>query len=90
MVTATQKLNEVDLAKLSLDFSETNKEMQLFLKQISSAYYPLGPKLSASVDEAKIAIGKVSLLGERQCPSHFQDSLNNLGSKYWRAPSWRN
>ena len=44
MVTATQKLNEVDLAKLSLDFSETNKEMQLFLKQISSAYYSLRAK----------------------------------------------
>ena len=46
------------LAKLSLDFSETNNEMQLFLKQISSAYSPLGPKLSESVDEAKVAIGK--------------------------------
>ena len=39
--------------------------MQLFLKQISSSYSPLGPKLTESVDEAKIAIGKVALLGER-------------------------
>lgn len=65
MVTATQKLNELDLAKLSLDFSKTNNEMQLFLKQISSSYSPLGPKLTESVEEAKIAIGKVAILGER-------------------------
>lgn len=64
MVTATQKLNDVDLNKLSLDFSKTNNEIQLFLTQISKAYSPLGPKLSDSVDEGKIAIGKITQLSE--------------------------
>jgi len=64
MVTATQKLNDIDLNKLSLDFSKTNNEIQLFLTQISKAYSPLGPKLSGTVDEGKIAIGKITQLSE--------------------------
>ena len=64
MVTATQKLNDIDLNKLSLDFSKTNNEIQLFLTQISKAYSPLGPKLSDTVDEGKIAIGKITQLSE--------------------------
>ena len=64
MVTATQKLNDVDLNKLSLDFSDTNNEVQTFLKQIAGAYVPIGPKLSDSVDDGKIAIGKITQLTE--------------------------
>jgi paraquat-inducible protein B len=64
MVTATQKLNDVDLNKLSLDFSDTNNEVQTFLKQIAGAYAPIGPKLSDSVDDGKIAIGKITQLTE--------------------------
>ena len=64
MVTATKKLNDVDLNKLSLDFSNTNNEVQTFLKQIAEAYAPIGPKLSDSVDDGKIAIGKITQLTE--------------------------
>ena len=54
--------NDLDLAKLSKDFSNTNKELQYFLKQFSTSYSPLGPKLSSATDEVKIAIAKINLI----------------------------
>lgn len=64
MVTSTKKLNDLDLAKLSKDFSNTNKELQDFLKQFSTSYSPLGPKLSSATDEVKIAIAKINLISD--------------------------
>jgi paraquat-inducible protein B len=64
MVTSTKKLNDLDLAKLSKDFSNTNKELQYFLKQFSTSYSPLGPKLSSATDEVKIAIAKINLISD--------------------------
>ena len=45
MVTATQALNELELGNLSKELSTTNGQLQVFLKQISDSYVPLGPKL---------------------------------------------
>jgi paraquat-inducible protein B len=59
MVTATRKLNDLDLARLGIDFSNTNKDVQFFIKTFAEAYSPLGPKLSSTVDEAKISIGEI-------------------------------
>lgn len=64
MVAGTQKLNELDLNTLGADFGKTNDEIQVFLKQVSAAYSPLGPKLSSSVDGAKIAIEEITLISE--------------------------
>ncbi|MBT5715349.1 MAG: hypothetical protein HOI70_00385, partial [Opitutae bacterium] len=57
MVTSTRKLNDLNVSKLSKDFTVTNNALQGFLEQISSSYSPLGPKLSSATDELKIAIG---------------------------------
>ena len=59
MVTATNKLNDLDLARLSVDFSTTNNDLQVFLKAFTESFSPLGSKLSSSVDEAKIALGEI-------------------------------
>ena len=64
MVTSTKKLNDLDLANLSKDFSNTNKELQDFLKQFSTSYSPLGPKLSSVTDEIKIAIAKINSISD--------------------------
>ena len=69
MVTTTSKLNDLDLAKLSDGFSNTNNEIQIFLKQISGSYSPLGPKLSNTSDAVVLAIGKVN---------SFADNLNEM------------
>ena len=64
MVTSTRKLNDLNVSKLSEDFSNTNKELQSFLKQVSSSYSPLGPKLSSVTDEIKLATIKINLFSE--------------------------
>ncbi len=64
MVTSTKKLNDLDLANLSKDFSNTNKELQEFLQQFSTSYSPLGPKLSSATDEVKIAVAKINLISD--------------------------
>ena len=64
MVTSTEKLNELDLLSLSKDFSNTNKELQGFLKQVSTSYSPLGPKLSSATDQVKEAVVKINLISD--------------------------
>ncbi|MBT3666551.1 MAG: MCE family protein [Opitutae bacterium] len=64
MVTSTRKLNDLNVSKLSKDFTVTNNALQGFLEQISSSYSPLGPKLSSATDELKIAIGKINLISD--------------------------
>lgn len=64
MVTSTKKLNELDLVTLSKDFSNTNKELQGFLKQVSTSYSPLGPKLSSATDQVKEAVVKINLISD--------------------------
>ena len=64
MVTATTKISDLDLNKLSNDFSNTNTEIQSFLSKISGAYAPLGPKLVSSAEETSIMINEISVLTE--------------------------
>ncbi len=64
MVTSTKKLNELDLLSLSKDFSNTNKELQSFLNQVSTSYSPLGPKLSSATDQVREAIDKINLISD--------------------------
>ncbi len=64
MVTSTKKLNELDLVTLSKDFSNTNKELQSFLNQVSTSYSPLGPKLSSATDQVREAIDKINLISD--------------------------
>ena len=64
MVTSTKKLNELDLVTLSKDFSNTNKELQSFLNQVSTSDSPLGPKLSSATDQVREAIDKINLISD--------------------------
>lgn len=64
MVTATKALNELELGKLSNELLTTNGQLQVFLKQISDSYLPLGPKLVGATEEGKLALGKISLLAD--------------------------
>ncbi len=64
MITSTRKLNDLDLANLSDDFSQTNRELQVFLKNVTASYSPLGPKLSSATEEVKKAVGKISLISD--------------------------
>ncbi len=64
MVTATTKISDLDLTKLSNDFSKTNTEVQSFLNKISGAYAPLGTKLVSSAEEANIMLIEISNLTE--------------------------
>jgi len=65
METATDKLEKLDVETLGSDFSATNVEIQTFLKEFSNAYAPLGPSLTATSGEAKVALAKVAALSDR-------------------------
>ena len=65
METATDKLEKLDVETLGGDFSATNVEIQTFLKEFSMAYVPLGPSLTATSGEAKVALAKVAALSDR-------------------------
>lgn len=65
METATDKLEKLDVETLGGEFSATNVEIQTFLKEFSKAYVPLGPSLTATSGEAKVALAKVAALSDR-------------------------
>ena len=65
METATDKLEKLDVETLGSDFSATNVEIQTFLKEFSKAYGPLGPSLTSTSGEAKVALAKVAALSDR-------------------------
>ena len=65
METATDKLEKLDVETLGGDFSATNVEIQTFLKEFSKAYVSLGPSLTATSGEAKVALAKVAALSDR-------------------------
>lgn len=62
MITATEKLKDLDLALLSKDFSHTNIELQGFLKQATESLIPVGPKFGTAADEATLALKKLDSL----------------------------
>ncbi len=62
MITATGKLNELDLNLLSKDFSNTNIELQIFLKKAMDSFGPLGPKFAKTSDEAVQALNNIDSL----------------------------
>ena len=64
METATDKLEKLDVETLGGEFSATNVEIQTFLKEFSKAYVPLGPSLTATSGEAKVALAKVAALSD--------------------------
>ncbi|MDC0157761.1 MlaD family protein [Verrucomicrobia bacterium] len=65
METATDKLEKLDVETLGGDFSAMTVEIQTFLKEFSKAYTPLGPSLTATSGEAKVALAKVAALSDR-------------------------
>jgi paraquat-inducible protein B len=89
METATEKISNLDVAKMGSDFSETNTEIQKFLKDFSGAYTPLGPSLTETSVEAKVAFaefaGVSSRLKEMLDPSSdfrfgFSDTLREIAA----------
>ena len=65
METATEKIGNLDIAKMGSDFSETNTEIQKFLKDFSAAYTPLGPSLTETSVEAKVAFAEFAVVSSR-------------------------
>ena len=65
METATEKLGNLDILTMGSDFSDTNAEIQNFLKDFSKAYVPLGPSLTETSVEAKAAFAEISEVSVR-------------------------
>ena len=65
METATEKLGGLDVVTMGSDFSETNAEIQNFLKEFSKAYAPLGPSLTETSVEAKSAFAEIADVSAR-------------------------
>ena len=65
METATEKLGGLDVVTMSSDFSDTNAEIQNFLKEFSEAYAPLGPSLTETSVEAKSAFAEIAEVSSR-------------------------
>jgi paraquat-inducible protein B len=89
METATEKIGNLDVATMGSDFSETNTEIQKFLKEFSAAYIPLGPSLTETSGEAKVAFaefaGVSARLKEMLDPSSdfrfgFSDTLREIAA----------
>ena len=60
METATEKLGGLSVVTMGSDFSDTNTEIQNFLKEFSKAYAPLGPSLTETSVEAKSAFAEIA------------------------------
>ena len=65
METATEKLSNLNVVKLGDDFSQTNSELQRFLKDFSKSYGPLGPSLTETSLEAKTAFVEIADVSSR-------------------------
>lgn len=65
METATEKLSNLNVVKLGDDFSQTNTEVQRFLKDFSKSYGPLGPSLTETSIEAKAAFVEIADVSSR-------------------------
>ena len=65
METATEKLGGLDVVTMGSDFSDTNTEIQNFLKEFSKAYAPLGPSLTETSVEAKSAFAEIADVSAR-------------------------
>ena len=65
METATEKLGGLDVVTMGSDFSDTNAEIQNFLKEFSKAYAPLGPSLTETSVEAKSAFAEIADVSAR-------------------------
>ena len=94
METATEKLGGLSVVTMGSDFSDTNAEIQNFLKEFSKAYAPLGPSLTETSVEAKSAFAEIAgvsaRLNKMLDPSSdfrfgFSDTLRRL--RLWQSHS---
>ena len=62
LTASTTKLNELDLEKLSKVFSDTNLDLQTFLKHSNELVTTIGPKFGIAAEDSSIALKKIDLL----------------------------
>jgi paraquat-inducible protein B len=65
METATEKLDQLDVEGMGSGFNQTNTGIQSFLKDFSKSYGPLGPSLTETSAEAKLALIEIGKLSGR-------------------------